>query len=231
MDQNERVQAGSTTYVTSALDVSSATTGSTTSYYTRDNNGNLVSLRTGTSSYYYLFDGMGSVIGLVDTTGTKVNSYSYDPYGEQLTATEGISNPWRYAAGQFDTATGLTKFGVRYYNAAEGRFTQRDPSHKDLDYAYAEDNPINRTDPTGLCGFDSFSDFGDCVDSVVGDTQHVVNGIISGVVGAIVLGACAAPTAGETAGGSIPFCTGVSIFATIATDNFLQRIEYTPPAG
>lgn len=111
------------------------TSGGSTQYYTRENGGNVISLRSGGTRYYYLVDGLGSVVGQVNTTATKVNSYSYDPYGKQLSATETIANPWRYASGYYDTATGLTKFGARYYNPDLGRFTQRDPSGEDLPYA------------------------------------------------------------------------------------------------
>jgi RHS repeat-associated protein len=88
-------------------------------------------------------------VGLVNDSATKVNSYSYDPYGVQLSASQQIANPWRYASGHLDGGTGLTKFGARYYDPALGRFTQRDPSGKDLPYAYANCDPANRTDPTG----------------------------------------------------------------------------------
>lgn len=168
-DQTERRSAGDTIFVTSALGVSSATspagtdTLSTASvgeeetkppkgethYYTRDNAGNLVSVRTPSGRFYYLFDGLGSVVGLVDNTGSKVNNYRYDPYGEQITATQTVANPWRYTAGHHDGQTGLTKLGTRYYNPTEARFTQPDPSGKDLRYTYAGCDPINHTDPTG----------------------------------------------------------------------------------
>ena len=96
------------------------------------------------------------MIGLVNSSATKVNSYSYDPSGVQLSASETVANPWRYASGLFDAQTGLTKFGTRYYDPTLGRWTQRDPSGRDLPYAYAGDDPVNNTDPPGLGFFDFF---------------------------------------------------------------------------
>jgi RHS repeat-associated protein len=150
-DQTQRTQAGQTSFVTSALGVASATSSSSTDFYTRDNRGTLVSLRAATGSrYYYLFDGLGSVVGLVNSGGSKVNAYRYDPYGVQLSATEAVANPWRFAAGYFDTQTGLTKFGTRYYDPTLGRFTQRDPISPTLaNYRYAGCDPVNRIDPLG----------------------------------------------------------------------------------
>jgi hypothetical protein len=138
-DQTERRAAGTTTYGTSALGVTSASAPAgtavpvgadtvnpapgTTHNYTRDNSGGLISLRTNGARYYYLVDGLGSVVALVNSSASKVNSYSYDPYGVQLSASQQIANPWRYASGYYDGSTGLTKFGARYYNPGLGRFT------------------------------------------------------------------------------------------------------------
>src|SRR4029453_1944901 len=58
--------------------------------------------------------------------------------------------------GYYDTSTGLTKFGARYYNPDLARFTQRDPSGKDLPYSYAGSDPINISDPSGHEGFPNF---------------------------------------------------------------------------
>lgn len=50
-------------------------------------------------------------------------------------------------ARQFDTQTGLTKFGTRYYDPDLGRFTQRDPSGQDLPYTYVGGNPVTTSTP------------------------------------------------------------------------------------
>jgi RHS repeat-associated protein len=89
-------------------------------------------------------------------TGTKENSYDYDPYGVMLHQTEGVSNPWKFAGGFLDSSTGLYKFGTRYDDPTLGRWTQQDPvggSLGDLNaanrYTYAGDDPINMVDPSG----------------------------------------------------------------------------------
>jgi RHS repeat-associated protein len=91
-----------------------------------------------------------------------VNRYAYDPYG---TTTEtalavAVANPWRCTGEYQDTQTGLYKIGLRYYQPDLGRWTQRDPLERTLNpvtppeantYNYVGCNPVNYTDPTGLC--------------------------------------------------------------------------------
>jgi RHS repeat-associated protein len=97
----------------------------------------------------YLFDELSSVVGLTDNNGTPVSTYQYDPNGS-------VTNPWRFAAGYFDSSTGLYKFGTRYYNPGFGRWSQQDPVRGHLAdptslnrYLYAGDDPVNFTDPSG----------------------------------------------------------------------------------
>ena len=67
-----------------------------------------------------------------------------------------VTQPYRYAGANLDSATNLYKMGARYYDPATGRFTQRDgmpaSSHNPLEYnryTYVAGNPVNATDRTG----------------------------------------------------------------------------------
>ena len=68
-------------------------------------------------------------------------------------------NPFLFAGGIQDRATGLIKFGARRYNPTTGRWTQQDSldnpfSHNNANrYADAGNDPIDNLDPTGfVCG-------------------------------------------------------------------------------
>lgn len=63
----------------------------------------------------------------------------------------------RYTCIYLDGVSGLYQMGARYYNAGLGRFTQQDALGSSVftanRYAYADCNPANATDPTGLITF------------------------------------------------------------------------------
>ncbi|MGW0669844.1 RHS repeat-associated core domain-containing protein [Streptomyces sp. NPDC002746] len=92
----------------------------------------------------------------VDETGTKANTYDYNPRGEtRATTNETAPQPYRYA-GAYQDPTQLYKMGARYYDTNLGRFTQPDPSGQETNpYLYAGGgDPVNHTDPSGLSFFD-----------------------------------------------------------------------------
>ena len=165
----ERVSAGGVTFTNSLLgQVSTQAGGVNNNAYIRDPDGTLIALQTGGSSYYYTLDNIGSVLQLTDNTGSPAATYTFNPYGKTTAATGTVAtqNPYRYASGYTDN-TGLIKYGARYYNPTLGRFTQPDPSGQEANrYAYAGNQPITNTDPSGLMNW--------------------AEGIAVGIVGAVV---------------------------------------------
>ena len=83
-----------------------------------------------------------------------------DPYGVAVITAGGggtgsVQNPFLFAGGIQDRATGWVHFGARWYNPTTGRWTQQDTLDAPLDpsnanrYAYAGDDPTNNVDPQG----------------------------------------------------------------------------------
>lgn len=58
-----------------------------------------------------------------------------------------VTQPYRYAGANLDSATNLYKMGARYYDPATGRFTQRDgmpaSTYNPLEYNRYTDWPLN----------------------------------------------------------------------------------------
>ena len=74
-----------------------------------------------------------------------------------------------------DPQTGLVYLRARYYDPSTAQFLTRDPLGQltRQPYSYANDNPINNTDPTGLdCGI---TDPGGCINDAVGGAASVAS--------------------------------------------------------
>lgn len=106
---------------------------------------------------YHLPDALGSVRQLTDANGAIGMAQSYEPYGESLGAFGSQATAYGFA-GEWTDASGLQYLRARYYAPDLARFTSRDPwqgdsqnpmSYNSWLYAYA--NPINLTDPSGMC--------------------------------------------------------------------------------
>jgi RHS repeat-associated protein len=87
-------------------------------------------------------------------TGAVAQWIDYDELGNVLADTNPGFQPFGFAGGIYDPDTGLVHFGVRDYDAITGRWTAKDPilfdgGQSNL-YVYVGNDPINRTDPTGL---------------------------------------------------------------------------------
>ncbi len=109
-----------------------------------------------TSRYWYVLDGQNNVVALTDQTGKVVDRYAYDSWGEQTSndaVDETVPQQLRYRGYYYDEKLTWYWVTTRYYDPEGMRWFQPDPS--DLDgvhtYAYVGDDPVDSTDPSGLC--------------------------------------------------------------------------------
>jgi RHS repeat-associated protein len=119
---------------------------------TQDIDEPLAELRSGSTSYYEA-DGLGSVTSLTGSGGAVASSYTFDSFGNVTNSSGTLSNPFRYAAREFDGETNLYYYRARYYDSQTGKFLQEDPSGLAggiNSYAYTMNSPTDWTDPTGL---------------------------------------------------------------------------------
>jgi RHS repeat-associated protein len=99
-----------------------------------------------------LVDALGSTLELTDASGTLLTHYTYESFGATATSGSSSVNTQQFA-GREDDATGQYFNRARYYNARLQRFVSEDPTDfgggLNL-YAYANNRPLDFTDPTGL---------------------------------------------------------------------------------
>ncbi|MCF7818477.1 MAG: hypothetical protein K9M54_11410, partial [Kiritimatiellales bacterium] len=113
------------------------------------------------TTYHYLKDHQNSVIALTDASGTVVESYEYDAYGNtkvfdatgnELTESA-YGNRYCFQGREIDWATGLYHFRARWYDPGTGRWLSKDPIgiRGGLNqYVFCADNPVMFVDPMGL---------------------------------------------------------------------------------
>jgi len=130
--------------------------GSVTAVNTFGPSGLLYRKVIGGTEIFYTFDPGGNVVQRLDGSGNILSSHVFDAYGVSSSTVSTTSDPFSGYGGQWgyvtDWETGLQLCGHRYYDAASGRWINRDPIGYDGGinlYGYVGNNPINSIDPRG----------------------------------------------------------------------------------
>ncbi|MFH1062627.1 MAG: RHS repeat-associated core domain-containing protein [Candidatus Omnitrophota bacterium] len=101
-------------------------------------------------TYYYQTDGLGSVTNITDANNQTVKTYQYDSFGNIISTTGSLTQPFTYTGREYDSESGLYYYRARYYDPAIGRFLQEDPVWDTNLYLYVDNNAVNYIDPEGL---------------------------------------------------------------------------------
>ncbi len=113
---------------------------------------------TGGTVLFYHGDHLGSSSVITDSSGSQVQALTYYPFGQTRTNTNNgaVDVVHKYTGKELDGATGLYWHEWRSYDPVLGRFTSPDTivskpgDPQDLNrFAYARNNPLVYTDPTG----------------------------------------------------------------------------------
>jgi RHS repeat-associated protein len=114
----------------------------------------------GTNAAWYLGDRLGSVRQLAQTSGTVLDTLTYDSYGNILSESSATSGDrFKYTSREWDSEISLQFNRARYYNPNDGRWTSEDPigfggNDSNL-YRYVWNIPVRLRDPLGLaCAMD-----------------------------------------------------------------------------
>jgi len=129
-----------------------AATANATSYISGPDGLPVEQIDSSGNPHFYAHDQLGSTRALTDTTGTVQATYTYDPYGNVVSSSGTVANPFQFA-GQFeDTESGLYYLRARYYDATTAQFLTSDPevAATSAPYGYAAGNPVNATDSSGM---------------------------------------------------------------------------------
>ncbi|MFG2471176.1 RHS repeat-associated core domain-containing protein [Streptomyces canus] len=125
-------------------------------YYSAPGGATIVRTGTGTAYGFELAaDQHGTNSLYLDYTAQTPTWRQFDPYGNPRGTTASWPDNRTFLDKTTDTTTGLTGVGAREYDPGLGRFVSLDPVFEDDSpqelggYAYASDNPVTFSDPTG----------------------------------------------------------------------------------
>ena len=108
---------------------------------------------TGVGTNTILTDRLGSMKGMANA-GNVTETAEFDAFGKVVAHTLPSATQKGFASGfgyQEDGESGYKLLGHRYYDPETGRFLSRDKAKDGRNwYAYCENNPLKRIDPTGL---------------------------------------------------------------------------------
>jgi RHS repeat-associated protein len=132
--------------------VLASTSGGSTTDYLVDANGSLLANLAGGVRTWYGLDGQGSVRQLLTDSGSVTGTQNYDPYG-QVEAGSTLSSSFGYTGQLQDSTTGAEYLRARWYQPSNAQLLGVDPALASTGqpYAYANDNPVNGSDPSGNC--------------------------------------------------------------------------------
>lgn len=138
--------------------------GSTTLEFFYDESGAPYALIYNGTTYYYVTNLQGDVVKIVNASGTSQAEYSYNAWGQVISATGTLAavNPIRYRGYYYDSESGFYYLKSRYYDPQICRFINADDvsmigvSGDFISYnlfSYCLNNPVNSSDPTGKWTF------------------------------------------------------------------------------
>ena len=104
---------------------------------------------------WFHYDSNGNVILLTDERAQPAARYSYDVFGQTITATGPAAsiNRYRFSTKPIENGSGLAYYGYRYYDPTNGRWPSRDPLKEKAGYnmySFVNNKSLNNTDKLGL---------------------------------------------------------------------------------
>ena len=201
---NDRVTKGNGTATTTFIGRYYTVASATTTRYIFDNNGILLATvegnGTATSTEFSHADHLNSTTITTDEDGNVISAKDYYPFGsERITTGEPVART--YIGEYGDTETSLSYLNARYYQNSRGQFLSQDPvfwespgsqnlqNPQSLNsYSYAQNDPINSSDPTGESPLDTISNFaGAAADTIASAVNAVLHPIstVKNIVSAV----------------------------------------------
>ena len=172
--------------------------------YYYDENNDLIGFKYNNQKYYYIRNAFKTIEKVIDNNGNIVISYRYDPYGMVIMTTKANNAPinhFLYKGYYYDDETEFYYLLSRYYYPEICRWISPDLidylDHQSIIglnlYAYCNNDPVNKYDPTGNSAIALLIVFGigAVLGGIYGGVSAAANGqnVLAGIaIGAVVGG-------------------------------------------
>jgi RHS repeat-associated protein len=133
---------------------------------------------------YLHHDQQGSTRMLTGSSGTVEATMSFDPYGNAAGTTGTATTPLGYDGQYTNANTGLVYLRARSYDPGTAQFMSEDALSglTSEPYGYANDNPLNLTDPSGLLfGLPGTPSTSEITGAISKGAESVANGAAEGL--------------------------------------------------
>ena len=185
--------------------------------------GTVVRTGGGTSYSFEVSDSRGTSLLTLDNTAANPVWRQFTPYGAPRgQAPSSWPDTNGFLGKPTDADTGLTIVGARQYDPSTGRFASVDPVLNASEpqslggYAYAGDNPVTNSDPSGKMMIDT----GSCVGSVQYCVAHTPSGG----------GSSSSSSSGNGGGGICYYCHYAPPRYTSGASSYAPSAYYAPSA-
>ena len=144
-----------TNYTLHGKNIVHMTQGSNTLHFWYDDQNRPAIVQFNGTKYAYIHNLQGDIVGLIDSSGTEVVKYIYDPWGKilsttgSLASTVGTVQPFRYRGYVYDVETELYYLRSRYYNSIWNRFINGDLSIAGNLFCYCGNSIVAFADSEG----------------------------------------------------------------------------------
>lgn len=120
---------------------------------------------------YYFADHLGTSRVVTNSSGAILDDSDFYPFGGERPVTSSSGNTYKFTGYEHDAESGLEYASARHFSSTLGRFISPDPLSGSPGnpqswnrYSYVYNNPLNTTDPLGMCPPAS-EDTSDCGDA------------------------------------------------------------------
>jgi RHS repeat-associated protein len=181
----------------------------------------------------FLTNALGSPLTLVNSSGSNLVQYVYEPFGNTSVASGSSTDEFQYDGEQND-GDGLYYFRARYYSPVMQRFISEDPTllrSGDVNfYTYGSNNPVRHKDPYGTDDLNEYINLNTAIGGVVGAFFNMIDAYIRGtsIAHAAITGGVLGAF-GALPGENVPFTLVYGVIGGV-TQNFFNNVDAGKPA-